>query len=303
MTKFTIKTNDANQSIFKFIKKSFKTTPLSVIYKWFRTGAIKVNGRKIKDQKLILTIDDAVEVYDQNKPQIRDQFKYVEKPNLNVVYEDENILIVNKPANVEVHSPINIALDDLVKSYLVEKKEYDPQTESSFVVSHVHRLDKLTNGLIIYAKNKMSLDVLLTCFQDKIAIEKYYLAKIKSVDWTNDFTADGWIRYDPEEQISVFREKEKTGYKSAKTIFKFFQTQGEDTWIEAQLITGRKHQIRATLAYYQMPIINDFRYGGWKVNSQRLIYLTAYKLIFRQMPAPLNYLNGRVFELKLTNPE
>lgn len=301
MTKFTIQTNDANQTVFKFLKKSFSSTPLSVIYKWFRVGAIKVNHKRTKDLKLVLKINDLVEVFDHNEPKPRNEFKYVTNPNLDVVYEDENILIVNKPANLEVHSPINISLDDLVKSYLVNEKKYDPENESSFVVSHVHRLDKLVSGLIIYAKNKIALNILLECFQDKKVLEKFYLAKVKPEAWKNDFFGNGWIKYDSDQQVAIFSEKKQSGYKEANAFFKLVKKEKDSNLIEIQLITGRKHQIRATLAYYKMPILNDFRYHGKKINSEKMIYLTAYKLIFGQIPAPLDYLNGQEIVLKLNN--
>ncbi|CEA11184.1 Ribosomal large subunit pseudouridine synthase C [Mycoplasma capricolum subsp. capripneumoniae] len=185
MTKFVVNKNDQNQTLFKFLKKTFKTTPISVIYKWIRNKSIKINSKRVNDKNYLLKINDIVEVYDSNKPIIRDQFNYISNVNLDIVYEDNNILIVNKPNNLEMHSTYNLCLDDMVKSYLVDKKEYDIYLENSFVISHVHRLDKLTSGLVIYAKNKISSTILTNAFKTKDQINKYYYA-LTSYDWNLD---------------------------------------------------------------------------------------------------------------------
>ncbi|PPE04162.1 pseudouridine synthase [Williamsoniiplasma lucivorax] len=299
MRKFEIKKNDENQTILKFLKKVYSLTPLSVIHKWLRKGDVKINGQRIKDKTTILKLADQVEVYDSSKPVLRDNFKIVQDLNLKVVYEDDNLLVVDKPANVEMHSPINESLDDIVKTYCFNKGEYNPQEENSFVVSHVHRLDKLTAGLVIYAKNKISLDILLEAFKNHDLIDKYYLAQVYKRHWTGDFTAKGWIDYDPEIQKSLYSERKRDFFKSAETVFKLIKEEGDILLIEAHLITGRKHQIRATLEYFQLPIINDFRYGGHKINHDKMIFLTAYKIVFGQLPGQLAYLNHKVVELKI----
>ncbi|WP_031542614.1 RluA family pseudouridine synthase [Mesoplasma photuris] len=298
MTKFTVNKNDNDQTLFKFVKKSYSTTPLSVIYKWFRKGDIKVNGKRIKDQKYLIKETDIIEVYDTNKPVVRDEFEYVDWSGMMVAYEDENIIIINKEPNIEMHSPINVSLDDMVKSYLYDHDEYNPEQENSFVVSHAHRLDKLTSGLVIYAKNKLALDVLLKAIQNKNDIEKYYIAKVSN-NFKKGFISKGWITYDQEKQISLYQELEKPGYKYCETKFEVLIHGEEFNIVEAQLLTGRKHQIRATLAYHGYPIVNDFRYGGQKINNERMIFLSASKLIFKNLAAPLDYLNGEIVELDL----
>lgn len=110
------------------------------------------------------------------------------------------------------------------------------------------------------------------------------------------------MKYDSEKQLSIYSKKEMYGGKTAKTAFRLLQKEGNRGLIEAQLFTGRKHQIRATLSYYQTPIINDFRYGGQKVNQAKMIYLKAYKLIFQDLPAPLSYLSGKSFEIPWPHP-
>ncbi|KKW61195.1 RluA family pseudouridine synthase [Mycoplasma capricolum] len=297
MTKFVVNKNDQNQTLFKFLKKTFKTTPISVIYKWIRNKSIKINSKRVNDKNYLLKINDIVEVYDSNKPIIRDQFNYISNVNLDIVYEDSNILIVNKPNNLEMHSIYNLCLDDMVKSYLVDKKEYDIYLENSFVISHVHRLDKLTSGLVIYAKNKISSTILTNAFKTKDQINKYYYA-LTSYDWNlNDFLeVNGYINYNSNTQKADFSLVEKNNYKYCQTEFKLVNK----NLILVKLITGKKHQIRSVLSFYNNPILNDFRYNGKKENDQKMIYLAAFKIEFKSLKKPLDYLNNKVI---IKNPD
>ncbi|WP_434324732.1 pseudouridine synthase [Mycoplasma capricolum] len=297
MTKFVVNKNDQNQTLFKFLKKTFKTTPISVIYKWIRNKSIKINSKRVNDKNYLLKINDIVEVYDSNKPIIRDQFNYISNVNLDIVYEDNNILIVNKSNNLEMHSIYNLCLDDMVKSYLVDKKEYDIYLENSFVISHVHRLDKLTSGLVIYAKNKISSTILTNAFKTKDQINKYYYA-LTSYDWNlNDFLqVNGYINYNSNTQKADFSLVEKNNYKYCQTEFKLVNK----NLILVKLITGKKHQIRSVLSFYNNPILNDFRYNGKKENDQKMIYLAAFKIEFKSLKKPLDYLNNKVI---IKNPD
>ncbi|WP_338972532.1 RluA family pseudouridine synthase [Spiroplasma endosymbiont of Panorpa germanica] len=291
-----IQTNDVGQSLFKFIKKRYSTTPLSVIYKWFRTGKIKVNGKKIKDQKFILSLNDEVLVFDTNKITIRDTFKEADFSDLKIVYEDDNILIADKPHNLEIHSPINISLDDIVKSYLVSKKEYAPDDENSFVVSHIHRIDKLTRGLVIYAKNRQAMESLSEAINNKNKIKKLYWANLDR-KVKNDLDAQGYITYDTEIQKAVFQEESEEGFKVAHTTFKPIDNLSGN-WVEILLLTGRKHQIRATLEYFDNPVVNDFRYGSSMRTKDKSIMLYAIEISFADLNEPLSYLNNKTFDIK-----
>ncbi|WP_434336198.1 pseudouridine synthase [Mycoplasma capricolum] len=297
MTKFVVNKNDQNQTLFKFLKKTFKNTPISVIYKWIRNKSIKINSKRINDKNYLLKINDIVEVYDSNKPIIRDQFNYISNVNLDIVYEDNNILIVNKPNNLEMHSIYNLCLDDMVKSYLIDKKEYDIYLENSFVISHVHRLDKLTSGLVIYAKNKVSSTILTNAFKTKDQINKYYYA-LTSYDWNLDdfLQVNGYINYNSNTQKADFSLVEKNNYKYCQTEFKLVNK----NLILVKLITGKKHQIRSVLSFYNNPILNDFRYNGKKENDQKMIYLAAFKIEFKSLKKPLDYLNNKVI---IKNPD
>ncbi|ATZ18256.1 RluA family pseudouridine synthase [Mesoplasma melaleucae] len=301
MNKFIANQNDDNQTLFKFLKKNYKTTPLSVIYKWLRKGDIKINDKRIKDKDYLIKANDEIVVYDNNKPVLRDNFKKIKDYALDIVYEDSNILIVLKPYNVEVHSLVKESMDDIVKSYLVDSNKYNPSEENSYVVSHIHRLDKLTSGLLMYAKNKQAHDILVEAIQDKDKIEKYYCCKI-DVPVTESLDAKGWIKYDPIIQKSVFSEEFKPDYKEATTIFNVvsLDVTNKQTELEVQILTGRKHQIRATLEYYGAPIINDWRYSGTMINNEKMIFLFANKLVFNGFKGNLENLNGKIVEIEPT---
>ncbi|PPE04666.1 23S rRNA pseudouridine 955/2504/2580 synthase [Entomoplasma ellychniae] len=298
MNKFKANQNDKNQTIFKFLKKKYKDTPLSVIYKWLRVGDIKINDKRVKLKSYLIQENDEITVYDNNKPTKRDTFIKLTNYNLNVIFEDQNILIVEKPFNLEVHSPVATSLDDIVKSYLIDKNEYNPSQENSFVISHVHRLDKLTAGLIIYSKNKTAHSLLTQAIQEKDMIEKYYRCKI-DIPVTETLIADGWIEYNPVLKKSVYTENEEFGFKKCKSVFNVVSLDviNETTELEVQIFTGKKHQIRATLEYYQAPILNDTRYSGTIVNDRKMIYLYSCKLVFQNMINELEYLNGKIIEI------
>jgi len=291
MTILNVNQNDENQTIFNFLKKNFKTTKLSIIYKWFRTNKIKLNNKKVKDQKLKLKAGDEIKVYDSSQSVLRDEFVMCDFSSLDIIFEDENILIIDKNHNVEMHSQINPCLDNMVKTYLIRTKQYSPEEENSFVVSHVHRLDKLTAGLVIYAKNKKTLDVMLLAIQNKMQIQKYYQAILVN-DSLPEGLVEGFILYDSEKQKSVYSEIEKPGYKSCQQISKLVDKL-KYTY-EIQLLSGRKHQIRAICSFFKAPIVGDFRYGAEKTGV-KAIGLVASKLRFENFENDLAYLNGKEF--------
>ncbi|WP_342258636.1 RluA family pseudouridine synthase [Spiroplasma endosymbiont of Dioctria linearis] len=294
MTIIKVNQNDVDQTVFNFIKKNFKSTNLSIIYKWFRKGKIKVNDIKIKDTKQKIKLNDEVKIYDSSETEKRDQFLEVDFSELEIVYEDENIVIVDKPANLEVHSPVNINLDQMVKSYLKNKNEYNPDLENSFVISHVHRIDKLTKGLVIYAKNKITLDILLNELNNKTKIKKLYLAKTEN-DNLQTGKISGYIKYDNDNQKAKFRIDKFNNAKKVEQVNKLIDE--KNNIYEVQILTGRKHQIRAVCNFYKSPICKDFRYGG-KRSHLREIDLIAYKIVFNNFEGHLEYLNGNEYKSK-----
>jgi len=286
--------NDEGQTIFNFLKKNFKSTNLSVIYKWVRKQKIKINDKKINDLKIKIVFNDEVKIYDSAEIVKRNVIKDVDFSELKIIYEDENILIVDKNFNLEMHSLFNKNLDDMIRSYLIFHNQYDNTLENSFIISHIHRLDKLTAGLVIYAKNKISLDSLLIAIQDKEKISKKYLAKLVN-NTIKTGQINGFINYDTKLKKALFSEQKIPNYKECSQIHKWIDK--NKNILEVQLLTGRKHQIRCIVSYFNCPINGDFRYYAKKTNN-KAIALIAYKLIFSNFTDHLSYLNGREFNSK-----
>ncbi|PQP78742.1 RluA family pseudouridine synthase [Spiroplasma sp. ChiS] len=297
----TVKANDVNQTIFNFIKKMFQTTPLSVIYKLFRNKKIKVNNKVMKERNYKLQLGDQIIIFDKNLVVTeRNQavtYNIVETLPLQVVYEDDNILVVDKPHGVEMYSKFHTSLDAMVQHYLIQKHEYYPEDEQSFVISHVHRLDKLTRGLVLYAKNKITLDLLLAKINQKESIEKKYLAKCEGIIKETDFILTGYLYKNEDKQKMVFTKTVQPHAKVVKTHFRVQHQLTNATWLEVTLITGRKHQIRASLSYLHHPIVNDIKYGAKQETKEYMIVLYATTLIFHQLPDHLSYLNEKIIKI------
>lgn len=287
MIRLVVRENDSNQTLLNFLKKSFKNEPLSRIYHLFYKKKIKVNDKRVTNFKYLVQTDDVILIYDQ-KMMVAPKEKLV-NPELKpeIIYQDKNILVVVKEHGIVTHSPNNDSLDDIVRFYLL-KKEPQLFTSQTFTISHQYRLDKLTKGLVIYPKTKLAQQE-LTKAQENNDIIKKYLA-ICQGKLTKNIVVSGFIFKDEINQKMVFSKKQVANSKSCQTIIKVLKVLGNFSLIECQLVTGRKHQIRATLAYLNLPIVGDWKYGShYQLKNQ--IMLFAYYLSFQNLSEPLIYLN------------
>ncbi|QSF13650.1 RluA family pseudouridine synthase [Mycoplasma sp. Mirounga ES2805-ORL] len=275
--------NDQGRTLYKFVKNIYKNNSLNQIYRSFRKGDIKVNGKSVKDHNYIINFDDEIKVYGLNDEfEVVDFSKKEQILKLDIVYEDKNILIVNKPFGIAVHdTEPNSSLDKEVLKYLKYK------TADSFKPSHVGRLDKATSGLIVYGKNYKTVKELnyKTSFFTKIY--EYISEKV---------TPDGqyWVdvKKDKEgflEPIAIYNEDTKPLNTTNLWSTTFFTLNGHTY---AQLGTGKKNQIRVTLSALKNPIIGDWKYGGRRASR---LYLHAYKIIFNSLESDLKYLNNKEF--------
>ncbi|MFA6941940.1 MAG: RluA family pseudouridine synthase [Clostridiaceae bacterium] len=291
----TIGPNEKGQSIDKFLKKWLKDVPLSAIFRAIRKGDIRVNGKKIKD-KYILEDGDAIEAK-YIKSENKKEFIRIDQ-KLKITYEDDNILVVEKKPGILVHKgeKIEETLTDQVLSYLFDKGDYQPEKEATFSPSPCNRLDRNTSGLVIFAKNYQALINLNQMIRDR-KIEKYYMALIKGK--LKDGLYEGYIKKDERINKSVVIKEEEEGAKNISMNIKTETTCGSFSLIEIELMTGRSHQIRAHLNSLGHAIIGDPKYGDKEINnyfnnkySLEYQYLYAYKLIFRDCPDYLSYLNN-----------
>ena len=300
MKKIEIGSNEAGQRLDKFLRKLLKDVPLSAIFKALRKGDIRVNGKKQKE-KYPLQEGDLVEIrYIQSKREVKENFIQVDASGLKIVFEDENLVIVEKWPGVLVHSDSNSqepTLTDYVLSYLKNKGDYVPENELTFTPAPCNRLDRNTSGMVIFGKNFESLRLLNEIIREG-NVEKYYNTLVKGK--VKDGLYTGYILKNETENISKIYDKKVPNSKAIEMEVKTVQTNGAFSFLEINLITGRSHQIRAHLSHLGSPVIGDSKYGDKKINSffenkfgLNYQYLYAYKLIFRNTSGKLEYLNNK----------
>jgi 23S rRNA pseudouridine955/2504/2580 synthase len=259
MREIIITENDAGRRVDRFLKIYFEKAPLSFIYKNLRKKNIKVNGKKASPED-ILQNGDVIKLFlaeDTIKKFKKDMEKSKNSKFPDVLFENEDILLVNKPVNMLTHNDQRAyqdnALDRMV-DYLIYKGEYNPRLENSFRPAFVNRLDRNTSGILIGAKNLKSLQYLNANIKNR-NISKYYLTIVKgSIE--KDFKVDINLKKSKDNVVS----KNSSGKRSL-TEFKVLKTKGGYTLLSVNLITGRTHQIRASLKEAGYFIIGDRKYG------------------------------------------
>ena len=315
MKEILITKENSNQRADKFIRKFLNDAPLSFIYKTFRKKDVKVNGKWIKEN-YILKENDVLRIYindeqiaEFNKP--LDVSKVNLKINLDIVYEDKNILIVNKPKGLLAHgdsSEKRITLSNMVLSYLYNKGEFKNDGES-YRPSPVHRLDRNTSGLVIFAKNLYSSQIMLDLLSKHTEIIKNYLLLTFNKPEENEGVIDAPLFKDSTSGF-VKVGKIESGAKEAKTLYKLLDSNDEYSLIKATLITGRTHQLRVHFASINCPIVGDEKYGDFKKNKifekeydYRTQFLIAHSLTFKEVPGELSYLSNKTFKARISNKE
>lgn len=309
MRTITINKNDSGQRLDKFLLKRFKTMPKSLMHKYLRTKYIKLNGKKCTPEVFVnegdvLTLYIKDEFFVENKKEY--EFMKASK-KLDLVYEDENILLIDKKQGVIVHQDKNYDADcvvNRVQRYLYEKGEYDPQSDKSFSPALVNRIDRNTSGIIIGAKNAMALRVLNEKVRTR-EIRKFYLCVVKGKPKKQSETLRDYL-YKNESTNTVKVSKNET--KNSKEIITKYKVLNYDksrdlSLCEVELLTGRTHQIRAHMAYIGHPLLGDEKYGDKALNRrfhQNHQLLCSYKLKFDFVDSNnnLQYLNGKEFSLK-----
>ena len=177
MKTFTVNQNDANQRLDKFIQKLMPSLPKSMLYKGLRKNNVRLNGKHCHDGSKVVCENDEIALYfSDDFFDTKDTFiPRLTKPT--IVYEDENIIVADKPKGLSVHADeksTNDTLIDRIISYLFEKGEYDPKAENTFTPALCNRLDKNTSGLVIAAKNANSLRIINEKIKNR-EIDKFYI--------------------------------------------------------------------------------------------------------------------------------
>ena len=266
------------KKLINFLLDNFNNLSLNTIHKALRKKDIRVNDVKVSEN-VTLHFGDIVKVF------IPDDklFKNIE---LKTVYEDDNIIIINKPAGIEIQGPDSL--------------------ESLTGFKPCHRLDRNTTGLVILAKNEETLAILLKKFKNR-EIKKHYIAKVYGIPTLSHAILEDYLFKDAKKSIVYISNEQKKGYRKIITEYNIISSNPKEnsSLLDIILHTGRTHQIRAHLAYKGYPIIGDGKYGINEINKKfncKTQLLCAYKLQFKFTTDSgiLNYLNNQIFKIEPT---
>ena len=287
MKKLVVNKKYDNKKLDNFLKDNISTLSNNLFYKTLRKKDIKINGKRVSENVTVFENDEILVYIPDNLLE--------NKLNLDIIYEDNNILLINKPSNIEVTGQ-----DSLTE---VVHKLY---SSCKFKPMPCHRLDRNTSGLILFAKNETSLNILLDKFKHH-QIEKHYLALVYGIPKKKNERLVSYLFKDSSKSLVYISDIPKKGYQKIITSYSLIESFDNSTsLLDVEIETGRTHQIRAHLAHIGLPIIGDGKYGinevnkKFKVKAQKLV---SYKLIFRfeSNSGILEYLNGKSFELKNKN--
>jgi 23S rRNA pseudouridine955/2504/2580 synthase len=308
MQKINAGKNDAGQRLDKFLAKLMPKLPKSMLYKGIRKNCVKVNGKHIKDGAYKISDGDTVYLYFSDeffeKPSYLSDFMNI-SPSLDIVYEDENLLIVNKPQGVLVHEDNGQNPENLlshIKSYLYQKGEYLPQNENTFSPALANRIDRGTGGMVISVKNAEALRIINEKIKNR-EVKKFYLCLAYGHFSEKEGEISGYLSRDEKSRKVSFSDMHTDGAKKTLTKYRVLEEFPEYSLLEAELETGRTHQIRAGFSHIGHPLLGDKKYAPPEINrkfpfSNQALY--AYKLEFKFITDSgiLEYLNGKTFEIK-----
>lgn len=309
MTEITIQKNDAGQRADRFLSKAYPNLKTALVCKLMRKKRIKLNGART-EPNVILKEGDVFRFYLSDellaKEPAKRKFDIDDiSAEINVIFEDENILLIDKPAGLVVHEDNDNTADTLINrvlSYLHGKGEYIPEQENSFVPALVNRIDRNTSGIVIAAKNAEALRVLNQKVRDR-EIRKLYLCRVLGTPEPRAATLTAYLKKLPDENRVIISDKRQDGFLTIKTKYRVLDVGEETSLVEVDLLTGRTHQIRAHFSHIGHPLLGDGKYGDNAVNKRyhaKTQALCSYKLMFKFTTdaGALEYLNGREFSIE-----
>lgn len=304
MKELRISKNDSGQRLDRFLSKAVPLLPASLAQKYIRLKRIKLNGgRAQRDTRLqegdVLSLYINDEFFDT--PREENAYLTVSVPKLNLVYEDDNILLVDKKPGQAVHphdgAEYGKTLIDHIQAYLYAKREWRPREENAFTPALCNRIDRNTGGIVIAAKNAEALRILNEKIRDR-EIDKRYLAVIEGQIRPQNGTLSGYLFKDAVKNRVFVTDTPQPGSKTAVTKYRTLAQAKGLSLVECELLTGRTHQIRAQFAHAGHPLLGDGKYGKLSKDAIRKYQaLYSYKLTFT-FPTDagvLTYLKGKTF--------
>ena len=308
MREFTIGKNDAGQRLDRFVAKNLPLLPPALLQKYIRLKRIKVNGKGSK-RDVRLETADILQLYINDeffdKPNEENLFLTVFKPQLNIVYEDENLLLVDKRPGMSVHADETEKVNTLInhiQAYLYQKREWNPKWENAFAPALCNRIDRNTGGIVIAAKNAETLRII----NEKIRaheLEKSYLCITVGRPKQPEGKIEGFLLKNEAKKEVRFFHKPVPGGKTAVTLYRTLESRGGLSLVECRLLTGRTHQIRVSMSEIGCPLLGDGKYGKGDVNrryheTRQALYSYKLRFDFPTDAGLLNYLKGQEFTVE-----
>lgn len=308
MREFQIRKNDDGQRLNRFLQKAVPRLPGGLMHKYIRLKRIKVNGRRT-DPAFRLSEGDVVQLYLNDEffdaPREEEAYTRIVKPALSIVYEDENLMLVNKPSGMVVHTDESGGDNTLIahiQAYLFQSGQWDPADGQSFAPALCNRIDRNTEGIVIAAKTAEALRILNEGIRSR-ALRKRYLCVVHGQPKPAEGRIALFLRRDEKRKQVTVHPTQIPGSKTAVTLYQTLAARDGLSLLRCELVTGRTHQIRAHLAAIGHPLLGDCKYGTNEQNrpyGERSQLLCSYQLDFDGLPedCALAYLNGRSYTVK-----
>ena len=307
MKEFTIGANDAGQRLDRFLAKAVPLLPASLAQKYIRLKRVKLDGKRVQ-RDTRLKEGDVLQLYINDEffevPRQDNAYLTVANPQLTIVYEDDNILLVDKRPGLAVHphdgAEYGRTLIDHIQSYLYQKRQWRPREENAFTPALCNRIDRNTGGIVIAAKTAEALRVMNQKIKDR-ELDKRYLAIVEGTPRPTQGSLKGYLFKDAQKNRVFVTDTPQPGSKSCQTNYKVLASKNGLSLVECELITGRTHQIRAQFAHAGHPLLGDGKYGKLDKRFDRNYQaLYSYKLTFRFTTdaGSLENLNGSSYQVE-----
>lgn len=302
MKSIVVKKNDAGQRLDKLLMKTYSSLPKSMMFKQIRKKNIKVNRKRCTPEQIVCE-GDVIELYinDDMLKEKKKHYDFMRAPRLaDIIYEDENIILMNKRQGELCHPDGKEYVNTLIaslKRYLYDKGEWNPDEENSFMPSLANRIDRNTGGIVIGAKNYQALKILNEKIKNR-EIDKYYLTIAEGKFDKDSDVLEGYLTKDTRKNMVKVSKAPSDDAKYIKTKYTVLDYKDGLSLVEIELLTGRTHQIRAHLASIGHPLLNDGKYGTTHGRTKQALYSYRLRFSFTTDAGILDYLNGRTFTIE-----